>query len=241
MNLVIDIGNTLLKIACYNKSEMKELKTFQVKDWSFFLSYIDSIKGIKRSIISSVSEKTGDIQKIFLKKGIDFMKLDRRTPLPVLNLYGTKETLGFDRIAAICGASYLFPQKNNLVIDAGTALTFDFLNCMGDYQGGNISPGLQMRYKSLHDYTSNLPLIEKNEQIDLIGNNTHDAINNGVINGIIFEIEGYIEEMKKMYLSLNVVVTGGDAFFFDKFLKNTIFVVANLTLTGLNRILNYNA
>jgi type III pantothenate kinase len=167
--------------------------------------------------------------------------LDRNTRLPIINNYKSKVSLGKDRIAAAVGANTIFPNSNVLVIDAGTALTFDFVSDNNEYMGGNISPGMQMRFKALKTFTSKLPLLDKSEEFYLTANNTNDAIISGVQSGIIFEMDSYINEYKKKYNDLKVILTGGDSFFFEYKLKNRIFAKPFLTAVGLNRILEYNA
>ena len=169
-----------------------------------------------------------------------YLLLDHQTPLPIRNRYLTKETLGYDRIAAAVEASARFPGQDILIIDAGTAITIDFVNSENEFLGGNISPGLLMRYRALHEFTGKLPLVEPADQDALLGDDTEGAIRAGVQNGIIFELDGYINEQKKRYPRLQILMTGGDAVFFDKNLKNYIFVDLNLNLFGLHRILEYN-
>jgi type III pantothenate kinase len=145
-----------------------------------------------------------------------------------------------DRLAAAVGARELFPDRDLLVIDAGTAITLDLIEANGTFSGGNISPGLRSRFRALHEFTQKLPLIEESDQWPLIGQSTEEAIRAGVINGIIFELDGMIDQLKKKYPNIQPVLTGGDAGFFERRLKNPIFVKFEITLIGLNRILEYN-
>ena len=145
-----------------------------------------------------------------------------------------------DRIAGIVGAYSVFPGENVLVIDAGTAITYDLLNRKGDYLGGNISPGLNMRYKALHFYTGKLPLLQSAEDPPFIGEDTNSAIHAGVQNGLVMEMQAYINRLEEEYKNIKIILTGGDANFFDRKLKNPIFVFSNLLSIGLNFILNYN-
>jgi len=140
----------------------------------------------------------------------------------------------------VVGAHNLFPDSNILVIDAGTAITYDLLTAEGTYLGGNISPGIEMRFKALNQFTGKLPKIEKADQNILFGKTTEQAIRAGVQNGVVYEIEGTINSFKDFYKNLKVIITGGDAEFFEKKLKNSFFVSPNLTNLGLNRILEYN-
>jgi type III pantothenate kinase len=240
MNLIIDIGNTSAKLAVfldYNIRELFRLKSLTVKDLkNIKIKFPD----LQYSILSTVKDIDKDIIP-FLSENFDyFLYLDEYTSLPIENLYKTKKTLGKDRIAAAVGANNIFPDTNVLVIDAGSALTLDFVTSDNRFIGGNISPGLNMRYKALHHFTENLPLLSENNTFDYIGNSTESAIISGVQQGIIFEIDGYINYLKLKYPDLKVILTGGDSNFFEKKLKNTIFVNSNLTLIGLNRILEYN-
>jgi type III pantothenate kinase len=170
-----------------------------------------------------------------------FLWLDETVPVPVRIEYETVKTLGKDRIAAVAGAGYLQPGQNLLVIDAGTAITYELVEAAGIYKGGNISPGLTTRFRSLNRFTKQLPLVQEQAQVPLIGTSTESAILAGVVNGITFEMDGYIDALKVKYNDIYVYLTGGHAFYFENRLKNRIFVAPNLVLLGLNRILEYNA
>jgi type III pantothenate kinase len=170
------------------------------------------------------------------------IELDHSTPIPLENSYRTPETLGYDRIAAAVGAYTIYPGKNVLVIDAGTAITYDIVTSEGTFVGGNISPGLDIRFKSLNKYTNRLPQLERpGEKPGLLGSSTSEAIQSGIVNGLLFEVDGFIEAFKGKYAKLQVVLTGGDAKYFEGKLKSSIFVDLNLNLIGLNRILEHNA
>lgn len=242
MNLVIDLGNTYAKIAVCEGTEIIESAISEKISNKEIAYFITSYKDLKAAIFSSVTNHSRELID-YLDTTFDFfLELSNSTPLPLVNHYKTPETLGHDRIAAVTGAHTIFPGKNVLVIDAGTAITFDMITSKGEYIGGNISPGLTMRFKALHKFTSKLPQLEAEEGgIRMLGRTTNEAIISGVINGIIYEIEGYISNISKQYKNLQVVLTGGDANSFDKQLKNSIFVVSHLNLIGLNRILDYNA
>jgi len=194
-----------------------------------------------QAILSSVKPVDDEILQ-FLSGNFDlFIELDHQTELPIKNLYETPETLGKDRLAAAVGANELFPDQNLLIIDAGTAITYDLVSEKNEFIGGNISPGLQMRFKALNHFTGKLPLVSYSDEFQNIGRNTTDAIRAGVQNGILYEIAQTIELFNKNYQNLQIVMTGGDSIFFDKKLNYTIFVHFNITLIGLNRILEYNA
>ena len=242
MNLVIDLGNTQGKLAVCDGNEIIESvisDSISNKEIAYFLRNYKELKG---AIFSSVVNHSRELIDYLSTSFEYFLELTNTTPLPLVNLYRTPETLGRDRIAAVTGAHTIFPGKNVLVIDAGTAITFDVLTVSGEYIGGNISPGLQMRFKALHKFTSRLPHLGPEEEgIQLLGKTTDEAIISGVVNGLVYEIEGYISRVSKEYRQLQVMLTGGDANSFAKRLKSSIFVVSHLNLIGLNRILDYNA
>lgn len=196
---------------------------------------------LNQAILSSVKPVDEELIRFLSQNFQLFIELDHHTPLPIENLYETPETLGKDRIAAAVGANELFPGQNILIIDAGTAITYDVVSEKNEFLGGNISPGLQMRFKALNQFTGKLPLINYSDEFQLIGRNTEEAIRAGVQNGILYEIERTIETFNRNYENLQIVMTGGDSIFFDKKLNYSIFVHFNLTLIGLNRILEHNA
>ncbi|MBN2667923.1 MAG: type III pantothenate kinase [Bacteroidales bacterium] len=231
MNLVIDIGNTRIKVAKYNEHEILQLDFYSSTD--SLLEIINSYR-YKNLIISNVGETSLDNLK-----GIDYLLFSNSTPIPIYNKYKS-ESLGVDRIAAAVGASELFPKQPLLVVDFGSAITIDFVNCKREYIGGNISPGMLFRFKALHNFSAHLPLVDFQGDIFLHAQTTQDAIRSGVCKGISFEIKQYIELYRKKYPKLKVIFSGGDANFFAKTLKKRIFVAENLVLDGLNTILKYN-
>ncbi|HKJ80216.1 MAG TPA: type III pantothenate kinase [Prolixibacteraceae bacterium] len=240
MNLVIDIGNTRTKFSVFNRGEM--LISVPVEE--FLPSHVDVLQNehpsLDHVILSSVKKYPAELKTKLSESFNRFIELDASTPLPIENFYQTKETLGKDRIAAAVGAFDLYPNQNVLIIDAGTAITYDIVNANHQYLGGNISPGLSMRFKALHQFTGELPLIEQAEFTKLYGKATREAILAGVQHGVVFEVEKAIETFKEFYDNLKVIITGGDSNFFDKKLKNSFFVHFNLIATGLNRILQHN-
>mgnify|MGYP001379252620 FL=1 len=239
MNLVIDIGNTKVKAAVF---ELDTIEMSLVFDEVNFLEHLENILkkyNITQCILSSVKE-TSQKHLDKLKELPFFIALDANTKVPFKNLYTTPKTLGVDRIALVAGSISLFPQKNSLIIDAGTCITYDFINSKNEYLGGAISPGVEMRYKSLHHFTSKLPNLEKNDSFNLIGKSTKEAIHSGVINGVIQEIEGVIRQYEHEFHDLTVVLTGGDTKFLFKQLKNSIFAKKNFLFHGLNKILTFN-
>ena len=241
MNLVIDIGNSKTKYAVFSKHKMidfLESSDSSKKDIEYL---INRNPQIRHCIISTVQNTPPEVMDFLSRSSIQTILLNHETSIPFKNTYETPETLGNDRIAAIAGACYLYPDKNVLIIDAGTAITFDLINEKNTYLGGTISPGLDMRFKALHHFTAKLPYLKKSNSTKTMGKNTTEAIVNGVQNGMIFEIEGYLTKIGNKNPQLVVLLTGGDSQFFDNILKKPIFAVSNLTLVGLNFILEYNA
>jgi type III pantothenate kinase len=241
MNLVIDIGNSTAKLAVYRQDTLIDFIEFSNLGKGELEDILSGYPEIKKCILSSV-RKEDPVLKSLLRESVGFfLPLDRNTPLPIKNLYRSKSTLGYDRIAAAVGANARFPEQDLLVIDAGTAITIDLVTADNAYLGGNISPGLSLRFRALNEFTDNLPLVKGDHISEYLGSNTESAIVSGVLNGIIYELDGYINELKSRYSDLRVIMTGGDVKIFDKKLKNSIFVDSKLNLFGLHRILQYNA
>lgn len=197
-----------------------------------------SKNSIKSSIISSV--KRIDKEVLNISNYYNSILLTDNTPIPFKNLYKTPETLGNDRIALVAGANFLYPKKEVIVIDAGTCITIDFLSKKSEYLGGRISPGIQMRFRSLNTFTEKLPLNKLTKKTVFFGDNTNSAIQSGVQLGVLSELDQAISDYKGLNTSAIVVLCGGDAFYLQKELKSTIFVNQNLLLIGLNEILDYN-
>ena len=240
MNLVIDIGNSTVKTGCFNKGEMISSAVEVDFTPQKAAEQIRRFR-IRKCILSSVRDPDEPLIE-FLRNNVSFLiDLSHTTPVPFKNLYQTPEWLGKDRIAAAAGAYAAYPGTHALIIDMGTAITLDILTSKGEYTGGNISPGLIMRFRALHAFTSRLPMLEKDEFSADPGTDTRSAIISGVQKGILYEINGYIAHFSELYPGLKVILTGGDADFFADKLKNPIFVVPNLVLSGLNFILDYNA
>ena len=239
VNLVIDIGNTVAKLAVFDQDEVVEV----LRGSNHSLDCLSMICGkypIERGIIASVITLSKTIRRQLAKAGFPVMELTCNTPVPITNCYKTPQTLGMDRLAAVVGANYLLPGKDLLVIDAGTAVTYEFIDKEGRYWGGNISPGIYTRFKALNACCDKLPLIDKEGDNPDFGYSTETAIRAGVIKGMEFEIAGYIGLLQKKYPGLLVFLTGGDRFSFETNLKSIIFADRFLVLKGLNRILNYN-
>ena len=237
--LVIDIGNTLQKLAVFEekvltfKETFQKLKPAEIKD---FIEKHGPFTGIIQSAVTIYPPETEEI----LARAGKFILLTELTPLPIKNLYQTQKTLGKDRIAAAVGAYTMYPGRNILVIDAGTCITYDFINDQGEYLGGGISPGIRMRFQALHTFTGKLPLIEQQEYDGLIGRNTSDSILSGVNNGVLAEVSGIIRQYQDLCSDTIILITGGDNEFLHKKLKISIFAAPELVLLGLNEILEYN-
>ncbi|MBP1677433.1 MAG: putative transcriptional acitvator, Baf family [Bacteroidetes bacterium] len=238
-NLCIDLGNSSTKTGIFRNDELVETLVYEQLS-AYELEKIISKHNIEACILSSVTDIRPDIEDFLTEKIRCFIRLEYQTKVPVENRYLTPQTLGKDRLAAVVGAITLRPNADLLVIDAGTAITYDFVDRNGVYHGGNIAPGIEMRLKALHNYTSKLPLVDLADTEILFGNDTRSAILAGVVNGILFEIEGYINTLKHKIPELSVFLTGGSTFYIDSKLKSAIFAEKNLVLIGLNRILQFN-
>ncbi len=239
MNLVFDIGNSSTKLAVFDKGE--KISVFRSRDFSCEkLAKKMSKYKIDKAIISSVKDIPEFVIDL-LSVNIPVVHiLSHKSDLPFKIEYETPETLGTDRIAAVAGAYNIFAGSEILVIDAGTAITFDFLS--GDiYKGGNISPGLNMRFKALHKFTGKLPLVASLAEYAFPGHNTAGAITAGVITGIIYEINEYIRTFEKDLPDFKVVLTGGDGMFFKDKINNQHIYMPDIVMDGLNFILEYNA
>ena len=240
LNLLIDSGNTRLKAAFSNEEnviqEIQELRTIDG------LKNMISNKEVRRGLISDVAGKYEQIESILLENNIQCLRCNSKIKLPFQSNYSTPKTLGDDRIAAVAAASMDFKNQNVLVIDAGTCITYDFINSEGVYLGGAISPGLKMRFLSLNTFTSNLPLIEMDEfrEIEYSGKSTKDSILSGVFNGLNGEIQSFINNYYNKVDSLVVLLGGGDRKYFESKLKGNIFARENLILEGLNSIFSFH-
>ena len=235
---VIDAGNSRTKLARYYNDELRSVQLFDDSNENALheeLGKINSNPSILSSVVSE--EKKNALVKVLRPNIV----LTEKTKLPIsLSKYETPQTLGADRIANVVAGYSLSNQQNTLVIDIGTCVKFDFVDADGNYQGGSISPGMMMRFKSMHDYTGQLPLIETPEEADLIGRSTFQSMNTGVMVGLKAEIDGMIALYSQKYTPLTIFLTGGDHKRFDKGLKNSIFAENNLTLYGLYLILKHN-
>jgi type III pantothenate kinase len=244
MLLAVDVGNTRIKVAVFEGNTLLEQFHFNSTELRNELHFIlNKFKKATEMVVASV----GNLPKeVFLEfddqVNIHFISTD--STLPFKNKYSTPSTLGIDRMVLASGAVLKYPNQNRLVIDAGTCITYDFIDEKDNYLGGAISPGIRLRFESLHSYTAKLPLLtlesikEQNSESDaipFIGNSTLEAINSGVINGVINEIEGFISQYEAVYPKFIIILTGGDSEFLAKRLKNTIFANSNFLLESLNQ------
>jgi type III pantothenate kinase len=238
MNAIIDAGNTSTKIAFFEDNRMIALYSHvSLEEITNYIRQHQAVSGI----ICSVNQDSISMQE-FVRPFLDkILILDHLLPVPITNRYQTPHTLGKDRLASVCGATFLYPEHPCLVIDIGTCITYDYIDAQKNYWGGSISPGLRMRFKAMHTFTARLPLLEPEPvMVSLIGTNTIEAMQSGVVCGMTCEIEGIIKEYRKKFGKLHVIFCGGDATFFENKIKESIFVIPELVLIGLNRILEYN-
>lgn len=239
MNIIVEQGNTSSKVAVYKDSHFEAsfvYKRLGVAEVAALFERYPFTQGILSSVIH-----TDEALISFLRDRLRrFIQMDESVALPVRINYEAPRTLGQDRLAAVVGAQCLCPGKDLLVIDAGTAITYELLDASGTYVGGNISPGMTTRFRALNQFTERLPLVSEEEVVPFIGTSTETAIQAGVVNGMVYEMDGYIDDLKVKYPDLLVFLTGGHSFYFERRLKNSIFADINLVFTGLNRILEYN-
>ncbi|PJJ83968.1 type III pantothenate kinase [Mucilaginibacter auburnensis] len=243
-NLVIDIGNTQTKLAVFSHNEMIDSQRYQYIDTNAISTVLKKYR-IDKAIVSSVKRGPQDWEND-LKGQVKVYSFDSDFVKSIHNHYRTPQTLGADRLAAVVGAHNLYPKTDNLIIDGGTCITYDWVDAGGNYFGGSISPGLNMRYKALNHYTGALPLLNENKEFNSsYGDDTATAITSGVQNGIKYELVGFIDSYSKPDQKMNIILTGGDNVFFDTLLKNSIFAPyikkePNLVLKGLNAAIEHN-
>ncbi len=240
IRLLIDIGNTSAKTCLSNGIDytiskfdrglgVEDIKKIEAQQDVEFVA-LSCVGGLDDNLLNYLRERFGD----------KFLEFSNRTKIPLINLYQTPKTLGSDRIIAAVAANKLFPLHNVLVIDLGSAITIDFVSYKGEFVGGNISPGVGLRFRSLNQFTSQLPLCDKSDSISLCGGNTNEAIELGVVNGILYELKGYIKDYSDQYDNLKIVFTGGDAKLFADKIKQNIYLDFELIFRGLNAIIDHN-
>jgi type III pantothenate kinase len=239
MELILDFGNTQKKLALFEAGKLIAIRNHRTISKEILAQFIENHPEITSCILSSVIQHSRDIPE-YLRQKLIFIDLDEHPPIPILNRYETADSLGKDRLAAAVGGATMFPGENVLVICAGTALTFDFVNAQGEYLGGSISPGMQMRFNALHTFTDKLPLLSYQEPAGLTGTNTRESLLSGVINGIIAEIDGIAHDYREIYPDIKIIFSGGDLNYFVKRLKISIFALPNIVIHGLQQILTFN-
>ena len=236
--LCFDFGNTRLKAAVFIKGALQEEITLQDDTTETIQSLLDQYKPTK-TILSSVILHNIEIEDLLAKQS-SFHKLSADTKTNFTIAVGKKETIGADRLALVAAASAQFSDKNTLIVGLGSCITYNFINQYNQFLGGSISPGLDMRFKAMHDYTAKLPLIEADWNFPLIGYDTKSNLQSGVIMGIACEIEGIIEKYSAKYGNFNVVLTGGNSLYFASQLKKKIFADANFLFKGLYALSELN-
>lgn len=239
MRLIADFGNTTQKLAAFNNEFIVAFERFEGITAGQLLSFISKNGPFQSAIIASTIKVNEEILNGFRHIPL-FIELSHTTPLPIKLLYKTPETLGRDRISAAVAGHALYPEKNVLVVDAGTCITFDLVTKNGEYLGGSIHPGISMQFHALHTFTGKLPLVNRREFDELTGQTTDESILSGVLQGTCASMNGMIEEYRSRYPDVVVLITGGDSPYFAGKLKNRIFALPNLVLVGLNKILDFN-
>ena len=239
MILAVDVGNTRIKAAVFEGDMLFE--TFVFKKIALeknIQNILEKYKKTSHLVVASVS----DVEKqafISFEKTVKIHFVSHKDAFPFNNCYETPKTLGIDRMVLAAGATLQYPNQNRLVIDAGTCVTFDFIDENDNYLGGAISPGLRLRYEALHNFTAKLPLLTLEKPKHFIGKSTSESIHSGVVNGLVYEIDGFIEDFKAQNSKFIIILTGGDSEFLAKRLKNTIFANSNFLLESLNQTFQY--
>ncbi|MFY7963569.1 MAG: type III pantothenate kinase [Chitinophagaceae bacterium] len=236
--LCLDFGNTRKKCAVFINNNIADIVVFN-DDIMADLEKILIKYNPAKSILSSVINHSIAIEEI-LSKNTQFHKLNYQSKLPITTPVGKPETIGADRLAICSAAVAMFPKQHNLAIGLGSCITYNFINKFGEFLGGSISPGMQMRFKAMNDYTALLPIVKAEHQFPLVGYDTKTNLLSGVLYGLAKELDGIIDMYKEKYDKLNVIVTGGDAAFFSKHLNNKINFEPELIFKGLLAISNAN-
>ncbi len=239
MVLAVDVGNSRVKLAVFEKDTIVDVFVFEA---NFLEKKIKEIIQNNPCITHLVVASVGLIdRKVFLElqNTLQINFITHQDVFPFFNKYQTPHTLGIDRMVLASGAVLKYPNQNRLVIDAGTCVTYDFVNEKNEYLGGAITAGLGMRYKAINHYTAKLPLLKPEQPIHFIGDSTAESIHSGLVNGLAYEMDGFIEQYKSCYSNFIIILTGGDAVFLAKRLKNTIFANSNFLLESLNQTFQY--
>ena len=240
MILTIDVGNTNIKVAVFKQVNLIEKFIFQKNELkNNFENILKKYPNCTKAVLSSVG-KLDETEILWLKSCLNLHEINHNSVFPFKNLYKTPKTLGIDRMVLATGAVLLYPNQNVLIIDSGTCVTYDFVNSKNEYLGGAISPGLRLRYESLHNFTAKLPLLAKRNPENFIGNTTEEAIHSGVVNGLCNEIEGFVSEYSVKNEQFTIILTGGDANFLANRLKSVIFADENFLLKSLQQLYTYS-
>jgi len=239
MLLAVDIGNTKIKAAVFEGTALLEKFIFDPDEATDEVKKIlKKFPNTTQSIMSVVGKEDNNLL-LWLQDNTKLIAVNHELQFPFINKYATPATLGIDRMVLAAGAILQFPDAHRLVIDAGTCVTYDFTDSGNQYLGGAISPGLQLRYNAMHTFTAKLPLLYPEMPQNYIGNSTKASMHSGVVNGLLHEVEGFIAQYNQEYQDVTVILTGGDAEFLAKRLKNTIFANSNFLLESLNLLYLY--
>ncbi len=240
MNLVVDIGNSLVKVAIVDGDNVVVTHRFSSIEEIDVVGLRRDYPTLQKAIVASSGVDTAPIASVLRCAGLKVLEMTSTTPVPIGNDYLSPQTLGVDRLAAAVGVVKCMGYEDCLIVDFGTAITIDLVEG-GVFRGGNISPGVRSRFRALHDYTQRLPECEPTDEILCLGRTTRQAIEQGVMQGIVNEIEGYISSFMNKNAKITLIFTGGDAIFFVNRIKNAIFAKCEPVVCGLNTILEYNA
>lgn len=240
MLLAVDIGNTRIKTAVFEQNTLLKVLVFTKEELVEKINFIlDEYQKINIIVVASVGNLEKEVFLTFEKRA-EIVFISKNSKFPFNNLYTTPTTLGIDRMVLSSGAVLKYNKQARLVIDAGTCITYDYIDENDNYLGGAISPGIRLRYESLHQFTAKLPLLSKSYPEKVIGNSTEESIHSGVVNGLINEIDGFIDYYRTLNANFIIILTGGDAEFLAMRLKNTIFANPNFLLESLNQTFQYN-
>jgi len=240
VNLCVDWGNSTIKAAIFNNDTIQKIFVFTEDEANKKIASIIDLYHPEKGILCSVANHGTEFEFILKEHIKSFVVLDSHTRLPINNAYATPETLGPDRIALVVAAHVLNPTKNNLVISAGTCITYNMVNKNRTFRGGAIAPGLNMRLKAMHEFTQKLPEVALKGDYPLLGYDTESCMKSGAFYGTVSEIDGMIREFESQYPDFNAILTGGDAQILASKIKSKIFADPDILLKGLNLILNYN-
>lgn len=236
--LCLDFGNSRMKCAVFNEDRFQEEITLEKEVMPSIESLLEKYQP-KKTILASVVHHDENIEQL-LSSSSNFHKLSQHSKLNFTISTGKPETVGTDRLALAAAAVHAFPHQNNLIIGLGTCITYNFINQYHQFLGGAISPGMQLRFKSMNDYTAKLPLVQAEHHQPLIGYDTKTNLQSGVVHGIIGEIAYFVEQYREKYGNFNVVLTGGNSLYFASQLKNGIFADINFLYKGLYALSEQN-